>query len=74
MTIPAAVILGIMDLTVAAMRAYPSAQRTYTEWRRELEAMQREGRDPTPADLERFNRRIARNTEILESDDPADPR
>jgi cell fate (sporulation/competence/biofilm development) regulator YlbF (YheA/YmcA/DUF963 family) len=69
MTVPVALILGAMDLTIAALKAYPHAKRSYDEWRRELETMQEEGRQPTAKDLERFTRRIEENTRILNSDD-----
>lgn len=72
MPIPAAIILGAMDLTIAALKAYPHAKQSYDEWRSELEQMQREGREPTVKDLARFNRRIKENTRILESDNPED--
>ena len=72
MAIPAAIILGAMDLTIAMLKAYPHAKESYDEWRRELEQMQREGRDPTIKDLARFNRRIRENTRVLESDNPED--
>ena len=66
----AALILGAMDLAIAAVKAYPGAKATYDQWRRELEQMQREGRDPTDAEIARFTRRIARSRRLLHSDDP----
>jgi len=72
MTIPVALILGVMDLTIAAMKAYPHAKRSYDEWRRELERMQAEGRQPTAKDLERYSRRIEESTRTLDSDGPDD--
>lgn len=74
MPIPAALVLGIMDLTIAALKAYPDARRAYDDWRSELEKMRREGRDMTPdecmAAIERFDRRIRANRRVLHADDP----
>lgn len=66
----AALILGAMDLAIAALRAIPQAQQAYREWRTELEAMQQEGREPTVADLERFTKRIASARQELRTDRP----
>jgi hypothetical protein len=68
----AALILAAMDLAVAALKAYPGARQAYDEWRRDLEAMQREGRDPTQAEMDRFTRRIARSRRALHGDGPPD--
>lgn len=68
MTMSAALILGAMDLAIAALKALPQAQQAYNEWRMELEAMQREGREPTVADLERFTKRISAARRELRTD------
>ena len=65
----AALILGAMDLAIAAMKAYPHAQRAYNEWRTDLEEMRREGREPTLADLQKYTSQIDEARRKLHSDD-----
>lgn len=62
-------ILGAMDLAIAAMKYGPAAMKAYEEWRADLTQMQKEGREPTMADLNKYKLRIEAARKQLRSED-----
>ena len=65
----AMLLLRVLDLGVLAARQLPAAVKAARETRVDLEAMIREGRDPTEAERRIINARMNVLTARLESDE-----
>jgi outer membrane protein TolC len=61
--------LRVLDLGIMAAKQLPAAVKAARETRADLEAMVREGRDPTEAERRVLNARMNLLTARLESDE-----
>lgn len=65
----ALLLLRVLDLGLLAARQLPAALKAARETRSDLEAMIREGRDPSEAERRIINARVRTLTARLESDE-----